>query len=113
MQNNKSTPTPTVMGLKLRKEDCSNNVNLTLHKSMVGNLMYLTTTRPDIMYAVSLVSRFIETCRETHWQATKKILRYFNGTKEYGVLYTATNDFSLVGNNDIDSTGSVDDRKSM
>ena len=61
MQNNKPSSTPTVMGLKLSKEDCSKNVNLTLYKSMVGSLMYLTATRPDIMYAISLISRFMET----------------------------------------------------
>eukprot|EP00253_Pinus_taeda_P009739 PITA_09739 len=60
MQNSKPAPTPTVMGLKLSKEDYSNNVNPTLYKSMIGNLMYLTITRLDIMYAVSLVSRFME-----------------------------------------------------
>ena len=81
------------MGLKLSKEDCSNNVNPTLYKSMVGSLMYLTATRPDIMYAVSLVSRFMETPKETHWQVSKRILKYVNGTKEYGVLYSKTDDF--------------------
>jgi len=90
MQNSKPTPTPTVMGLKLSKEDCSSNANSTLYQSMVGNLMYLTTTRPDIMYVVSLVSRFMETSKETHWQAAKRILRYVNGTKEYVILYVAT-----------------------
>eukprot|EP00253_Pinus_taeda_P004680 PITA_04680 len=102
MQNNKSAPTPTVRGLKLSKEDCSNNFNLTLYKSMIGNLMYLTTTKPDIKYAVSLVSRFMETPKETHWQETKKILRYVNGTKQYGILYRATSDFRLVGYTDSD-----------
>eukprot|EP00253_Pinus_taeda_P034560 PITA_34560 len=67
MQNSKSAPTPTVIGLKLSKEDCSNNVNPALYKSMIGSLMYLTATRPDIMYVVSLVSRFMETPKETHW----------------------------------------------
>ena len=65
MQNNKPSSTPTIMGLKLRKEECSKNVNLTLYKSMVGSLMYLTATRPDIMYAVSLISRFMDTPKET------------------------------------------------
>ena len=51
--NNKTAPTPTIMGLKLSKEDCSKNIDLTLYKSMVGSLMYLTATRLDIMYAVS------------------------------------------------------------
>eukprot|EP00253_Pinus_taeda_P005203 PITA_05203 len=49
MQNNKSAPTPTVIGLKLSKEDCSSNVNPTSYKSMIGSLMYLTATRQDIM----------------------------------------------------------------
>eukprot|EP00253_Pinus_taeda_P032739 PITA_32739 len=80
MQRSKSAPTPNIIGLKLSKEDCSINANPTLYKNMIGSLMYLTTTRHDIMYAVSLVSRFMETPKETHWQATKEILRYVNGT---------------------------------
>ena len=102
MKNRKPTPTPTVMGLKLSKEYCSSNVNRTLYKSVVGSLMYLTTTRPDIMYAVILVSRFMETPKETHWQETKEILKYVNGKTEYGILYSATNDFRLVGCTDSD-----------
>eukprot|EP00253_Pinus_taeda_P017164 PITA_17164 len=109
MQNNKPAPTPTVMGLKLMKEDCSSNVNPTLYKSMIGSLMYLIATSPDIMYAVSLVSRFMETPKVTHWQAAKGILRYVNGTKQYGILYTTTNDFRLVGYTDSDWARSVDD----
>eukprot|EP00253_Pinus_taeda_P003001 PITA_03001 len=80
MQNNNSTPTPTIIGLKLSKEDCSINVNLTLYKSMIGSLMYLTATRPDIMYAVILVSRFMEIPKETNWQATKRILSDWAGS---------------------------------
>eukprot|EP00253_Pinus_taeda_P010221 PITA_10221 len=82
MQNNKLAPTPTVMGFNLSKEDCSSNVNPTLYKGMIDSLMYFPTTGPDIMYAVDLVSMFIETPKETQWQATKKILRYVNRTKE-------------------------------
>ena len=66
MQNSKPSPTPTVMGLNLSKEDCSSNVNMTLYKSMVGSLMYSTTSRLDIMYAVSLVSKFMETPKDTY-----------------------------------------------
>ena len=90
------------MGLKLSKKDCSNNVNPTLYKIMVGSLMYLTATRPDIMSAVSLVSRFMETPKETHWQASKRILMYVNVTKEYGVLYSTTDDFRLMCYTDSD-----------
>eukprot|EP00253_Pinus_taeda_P017076 PITA_17076 len=112
MQNNKPAPTPTVMGLKLSKEDCCNNINPTLYKSMIGSLMYLTATRSDIMYAVNLVSRFMQTPKETHWQEAKMILRYVNGTKQCGVFYIATDDFRLVGYTVSDWAGSVDDKKS-
>ena len=79
---------------------------------MVGSLMYLTATRPDIMYAVILISRFMEMPKETHWKAGKRILRYVNGTKEYGVLYFETDNFKLIGYIESDWAGSVDDRKS-
>eukprot|EP00253_Pinus_taeda_P013622 PITA_13622 len=75
MQNNKVAVTPTVMGLKLTKEDISKDFDPKLYKSIVGSLMYLTATRPDIMHAVSLISRFMERPKETHWQATKRIRR--------------------------------------
>ena len=74
--------------------------------------MYLTTTRPHIMYVVILVSSLMETPKETHWQAAKMILSYINGKKQYAILYTPTSDFRLVGYIDRDWAGSVDDRKS-
>ena len=111
MHNNKPAPAPVFMGLKLSKEDCSSNVNMTLYKRMIGSLMYLTTTRPDIMSIVILVSSFMETPKEIYGQAVKRVLRYVNGTKQYGILYTATSDFRLVGYTASDWEGSVDDRK--
>eukprot|EP00253_Pinus_taeda_P027748 PITA_27748 len=83
-----------------------------LYKSIVGSLMYLTATRPDIMHAVSLISRFMERPKETHWQAAKRILRYVNGTKGFGILYSSSESFMLTGYTDSDWVGSVDDRKS-
>ena len=97
IQNSKVAPTPIVVGLKLSKEDCNKSVNPTLYKSMVGNLMYWIATRPDLMHAVSLISRFMETPKDSHWQAGKRILSYVNGTKGFGILYTAEIDFKLVG----------------
>eukprot|EP00253_Pinus_taeda_P006070 PITA_06070 len=76
MQESKAAITPTVMGLKLSKEDISKDFDPSLYKSIVGSLMYLTATRPDIMHAVSLISRFMERPKEAHWQAAKRILRY-------------------------------------
>eukprot|EP00253_Pinus_taeda_P004625 PITA_04625 len=112
MQNSKAAVTPTVVGLKLTKEDSTKDFNPKLYKSIVGSLMYLTATRPDIMRAVSLISRFMERPKETHWQATKRILRYVNGTKGFGILYSSSESFMLTGYMDSDWAGSVDDRKS-
>lgn len=111
MQNSKAVPTLAALGLKLRKEDSSKRVDPTLYKSMVGSLMYLTTTRPYMMHAVSLISRFMECPRDSHWQIGKRILMYVKGTKGFSILYTASDEFELVGYTDSDWAGSIDDRK--
>eukprot|EP00253_Pinus_taeda_P014196 PITA_14196 len=112
MQNIKAVVTPTVMGLKLTKEDSSKDFDPKLYKSIVGSLMYLTTTRLEIMHVVSLISRFMERPKETHWQAANRILRYVNGTKGFGILYSSSESFMLIGYTHSDWAGSVDDRKS-
>ena len=86
MQECKAAITPTVMGLKLSKDDSIKDFDPSLYKSIVGSLMYLTATGPDIMHAISLISRFMEKLKEAHWQATKRILRYAKGTKRYSIL---------------------------
>eukprot|EP00253_Pinus_taeda_P019983 PITA_19983 len=74
MQERKAAITPIVMGLKLSKEDNSKDFDPSFYKSIVGSFMYLTATRPDIMHAVSLISRFMERPKEAHWQVAKRIL---------------------------------------
>ena len=74
--------------------------------------MYLTTTRPDNVCSVGLMSRFIESPKDSHWQVGKRILRYVAGTKEYGILYSKTNEFSLIGYSNSDFVGNLEDRRS-
>eukprot|EP00253_Pinus_taeda_P031816 PITA_31816 len=112
MQDSKAAMTPTVMGLKLTKEDNSKDFDPSLYKSIVGSLMYLTATRLDIMFVVSLISKFMERPKEAHWQAVKRIPRYVKGTKMFGILYTFLESSDLVGYTDSDWAGSVDDQKS-
>eukprot|EP00253_Pinus_taeda_P025350 PITA_25350 len=112
MQECKAAITPMVMGLKLSKEDSSKDFDPSLYKSIVCSLMYLTATRSDIMFAVSLISRFMERPKEAHWKAAKRILRYVKGTKRFGILYTVSECSNLIGYNDSDWARSVDDRKS-
>ena len=73
--------------------------------------MYLIATRPDILYAVSLISSFMETPMDSHWQIGKRILRYINGTRDYGILYSKSDDFILVGYTESDFACSIDDKK--
>ena len=76
MCNCRTTPKPVITGLKLSKDDDGSTVDPTLFKRLVGSLMYLTVTRPDIMYGLSLISRFMESPKDSHWKAGKRILRY-------------------------------------
>ncbi|KAL0367021.1 UNVERIFIED_CONTAM: Secreted RxLR effector protein [Sesamum radiatum] len=73
---------------------------------------YITATRPDIMFATSLLSRFMQSPSQVHYGAAKRILRYLQGTKDFGIWYKSTNDAKLVGYTDSDWAGSADDMKS-
>jgi hypothetical protein len=112
MINSKVGPTPVIIGLKLSKEDEVSKVDPTLFKMMVENLMYLTTTRPNVMYGVSLISRFMETPKESHWKVGKIIMIYVNGTRDFGIMYSTSEDFKLIGYTESDCGGIIDDRKS-
>ncbi|KAL0300270.1 UNVERIFIED_CONTAM: Retrovirus-related Pol polyprotein from transposon RE1 [Sesamum angustifolium] len=97
---------------KYQKEDGSQKVDGSMYRSLIGSLLYLTATRPDIMFATSLLSRFMQSPSQVHYAAAKRILRYLRGTKDFGIWYKSTNDAKLVGYTDSDWAGSVDDMKS-
>ncbi|GLT87811.1 hypothetical protein SLE2022_058710 [Rubroshorea leprosula] len=71
-------------GVKLVKDPEGRSVDSKLYKQIVGSLMYLTATRPDIMHGVSLISRYMEHPKELHLQTAKRILRYLCGTADFG-----------------------------
>jgi hypothetical protein len=89
--------------VKLSRHDKRNVVVVTLYKSLVGSLRYLICTRPDILYAVGLVSRYMEEPRSTHWKTIKQILYYIRGTLSLGLFYSSsTNNFIIFGYSDSD-----------
>ncbi|KAG6520983.1 hypothetical protein ZIOFF_018048 [Zingiber officinale] len=112
MDNSKSINTPVECGVKLSKHDEEEKVDPTFFKSLVGSLRYLTCTRPDILYAVGLVSRYMEDPTTTHLKIAKRILRYIKGTIDFGLFYSTSNHFKLEGYSDSDWGGDIDDRKS-
>eukprot|EP00253_Pinus_taeda_P021899 PITA_21899 len=112
MQDCKPTTTPMEPGLKLSAQSSSLPVDETLFRQLVGNLIYLTATRPDISFAVSYISRFMSAPKADHWIAAKRVLRYVRDTSDYGLLYTRNSDPILSAYTDSDWAGSIDDRKS-
>ena len=74
--------------------------------------MYLKMTRPAIMYGVSMISRFMESPKDSHWKEGKIILSYVIGIKDLGIMYSTLENFNLIGYTDSDNGGNIDDRKS-
>ncbi|KAM1651788.1 hypothetical protein ACFX1X_004522 [Malus domestica] len=112
MEYCKPISTPMECGVKLTKHDKGESVDPTFFKSLVGSLRYLTCTRPDILYVVGLVSRYMENPTTTHLKTTKRILRYLKGTVNFGLFYSSSDNYKLTGYSDSDWAGDFDDRKS-
>ncbi|KAG9446373.1 hypothetical protein H6P81_012501 [Aristolochia fimbriata] len=107
-----SIRTPMEERIKLTKEGSGEEVSSTYYKQIVGSLRYLTATRPDILFSVGMVSRFMEKPRQSHLQSAKRILRYIKGTISDDILYKSSNSFKLVGYTDSDWAGDGGDRRS-
>ncbi|CAM8934687.1 unnamed protein product [Rhodiola kirilowii] len=101
---------PIVPGAKLIKDDTCKKSDSHLYKQMVGCLMYLAATRPDIMYVLSLVCRFMENPSDSHMQAVKRIFRYVKGTMEYGIWYRKDCNRKMIAFSDSDYAGDVESR---
>ncbi|XP_068331662.1 secreted RxLR effector protein 161-like [Pyrus communis] len=97
---------------KLKKDNGSEPVDVSLYKSIVGSLSYLTATRPDLMFSTSLLSRFMQNPSKIHMGTTKRVLRYMQGTLDYGIKYEMGTSTILTGFCDSDWGGSEDDSKS-
>ncbi|KAJ1700426.1 hypothetical protein LUZ63_000205 [Rhynchospora breviuscula] len=112
MLNCNAAVTPMNSNEKLTKEDGTGHCDETKFRSLVGGLIYLTHTRPDIQYAVGVVSRFMHNPSNHHYGAAKRILRYIAGTWEHGIWYDSTNLSNLVGYCDSDWARNSEDRRS-
>ncbi|CAL1413972.1 unnamed protein product [Linum trigynum] len=104
--------TPIELNLKLRKESGDKVKDSSQYRSIVGSLIYLSATRPDISYAVQLVSQFMADPRTDHLAAVYRILRYLRGTMELGLLFPSSGTATLRAYSDSDYAGCVDTRRS-
>ena len=105
-------PMDTPLPRNWRKEDATSGevVDATVYKQLVGSLMYLVNTRPDIFYVVNQLSQAMVKPTKLFWKATKYVLRYPRGTSEYGLWYRWTKGVKLQGFMDANWVGSPSER---
>ncbi|KAK9740369.1 hypothetical protein RND81_03G030100 [Saponaria officinalis] len=113
MSNCKITTTPTNRNEKLQREDGTEHADGIMYRSLVGGLNYLTHTRPNIAFSVSVVSTCMDNPTKLHLGAAKRILRYVAGTSNFGIWFNnvSYSTFKLIGFTDSDWAGCFDDRK--
>ncbi|XP_018504976.2 uncharacterized mitochondrial protein AtMg00810-like [Pyrus x bretschneideri] len=92
----KPVSTPLIANEKLKKEDGSEFADASLNKCIVGSLLYLSATRPDIMFSASLLSRFMQNPSKIHMGTSKRVLRYVQGTLDYGIKYEMGKSIILI-----------------
>jgi hypothetical protein len=112
MDDCKLAPSPFQYRFKLTSTYTSPEFDATLSRQLVGSLLYLTHTCPDISFVVGLVAWYMQTPHEIHWKETKNILRYVCGIVHFGIHYSSRGNPLLVGLIDSDWDDDPDDRKS-
>ncbi|GJV86380.1 putative ribonuclease H-like domain-containing protein [Tanacetum coccineum] len=108
----KTASTPIETNKALLKEEEADDVDVHLYKSMIGSLMYLTASRPDIMFVVCACARFQVTPKTSHLHAVKRIFRYLKGQPKLGLWYPKDSPFDLEAFSDSDYAGASLDKKS-
>ena len=97
---------------KLNVDSSGVEVSPTLYRSIIGSLLYLTTSKPNIAFSIGVCARYQAAPKESHLTAVKRIIRYINGTPDYGLWYSKDSNACPVGYSDANWAGSVDHRKS-
>ena len=108
------SPAKTSMStaVKLDEDKRGKKVDITVYRRMIGSLLYLTASRPDIMFATFLCARFQANPKESHLVVVKRILRYLKGIIGLGLWYPKDIEFNLVGYSYADFAGCRVNRKS-
>ena len=109
LDSKKHASTPMSSSTKLNIDSSGVEVSPTLYRSIIGSLLYLIASRPDIAFSVGVCARYQAAPRESHLTAVKRIIRYVNGTLDYGLWNSKDSNACLAGYSDADWAGSVDD----
>jgi len=101
MEDSKIMSTPLLPQRKDQEEDES-LADSKVYRSLVGGLLYLTSTRPNLMFFASYLSRYLKEPKIKHFKEAKRVLRYINGTIDMGMRFTSTMEPKLIGHSDSD-----------
>ncbi|XP_070014162.1 secreted RxLR effector protein 161-like [Nicotiana sylvestris] len=112
MESSKVTNTPITTKTHLDMDEPGSPVNETMYRGIIVSLLYLTASRPDIIFSVRLCARFQSNPKESHLKAAKRILRYLKGKQDLVLYYPLGDNFDLVRYVDADYVGYLVDRKS-
>jgi len=112
MDNCKEAPTPMSTNCYMDADIAGIVVDQNKFRGLIGSLLFLTASRPDIMFAVCLCDRFQSSPKESHLKVAKRILKYLKGTTNVGLWYPSHSSKHLVGYSDSDIVGCKLDRKS-
>uniref|UniRef100_A0A2N9F074 Reverse transcriptase Ty1/copia-type domain-containing protein n=1 Tax=Fagus sylvatica TaxID=28930 RepID=A0A2N9F074_FAGSY len=112
LTDSKTVSTPLELNVKLNTTDGEPLSDATLYRQLVGSLIYLTVTRPDLAYVVHLVSQFMSAPRSTHYAAVLRILRYIKGTLFHGLHFSAQSSLELRAYDDANWVGDPTDCRS-
>ena len=104
--------TPMAANAKLTNDPSGESVDVTLYRSMIGCLLYLTASRLDIAFSVGVCSRFQSNPKVSHLNVVKRIIKYVGGTCYYGLFYSKESNWSLARFSGSDWASNADDRKS-
>ena len=111
MTSTKHSRTPMSPCVKLSKDLNGKDVNETLYKSMISNLLYLIASRPNIAYSVGACAHYQSKSKESHIHSVKRIMKYVSGTVDFGIWLSKDTNTNLVGCSDADWVGCANDRK--
>ena len=112
MESCKEASTPMPSSCYMDVDSVGKSVDQTKYRGLIGSLLYLTASRPDIMFAVCLCARYQAYPKESHFKAAKRILKYLKGTSSVGLWYHSHSPIHLIGYSDSDFAGCKLDRKS-
>ncbi|XP_047326410.1 uncharacterized mitochondrial protein AtMg00810-like [Impatiens glandulifera] len=104
--------TPMSESVKLDKDEDGQAVDITAYRGIIGSLLYLTASRPDILFDVGVCRRFQANPKQSQYTADKRILKYLKGTQDVGLWYPKDSNFNLISYFDPDYAGCKIDRKS-